>query len=60
MPVGASAYAAAMKSGERVIIEDMRESEILAGHPSKEVLLDAGVSAVTSTPLMASTEICQV
>jgi two-component sensor histidine kinase len=55
MPVGASAYAAAMKSGEQVIIEDMRESEILAGHPSKEVLLDAGVCAVTSTPLMAST-----
>jgi GAF domain len=55
MPVGASAYAAAMKSGERVIIENMRESEILAGHPSKEVLLDAGVCAVTSTPLMAST-----
>jgi PAS domain S-box-containing protein len=55
MPVEASAYAAAMKSGERVIIEDMRESEILAGQPSKEVLLEAGVCAVTSTPLLAST-----
>jgi PAS domain S-box-containing protein len=55
MPVAASAYAAAMKSGERVIIEDMRESEILAGHPAKEVLLDTGMCAVTSTPLMAST-----
>jgi PAS domain S-box-containing protein len=43
MPVGASAYAAAMKSGERVIIEDMRESKLLAGHPAKEVLLDAKV-----------------
>jgi PAS domain S-box-containing protein len=48
MRVEASAYAGAMKSGERVIIEDMRESEILAGHPTKEVLLDAGVCAVTS------------
>jgi PAS domain S-box-containing protein len=56
MPVEDSTYAAAMQSGERSIIEDMRESEILAGHPSKEVLLDAGVRAVTSTPLLASTE----
>jgi PAS domain S-box-containing protein len=55
MPVEASTYAAAMKAGERVIIEDMRDSELLAGHPSKEVLLEAGVCAVTSTPLLAST-----
>jgi PAS domain S-box-containing protein len=51
----ASACAAAMKSGKRVIVEDVRESEIFAGQPSKEVLLDAGLRAVTSTPLMAST-----
>ena len=51
----ASACAAAMKSGERVIVEDVRESEIFAAQPSKEVLLDAGVRAVTSTPLLAST-----
>jgi two-component sensor histidine kinase len=44
-----------MKSGERVIVEDVRESEIFAAQPSKEVLLDAGVRAVTSTPLLAST-----
>jgi two-component sensor histidine kinase len=51
----ASACAAAMKSGERVIVEDVRESELFAGQPSKQVLLDAGVCAVTSTPLLAST-----
>jgi PAS domain S-box-containing protein len=51
----ASACAAAMKSGERVIVADIRESEIFAAQPSKEVLLDAGVCAVTSTPLLAST-----
>ena len=50
----ASACAAAMKSGERVIVEDVRESDIFAGQPSKEVLLDAGVCAVTSAPLVAS------
>jgi PAS domain S-box-containing protein len=51
----ASACAAAMKSGERVTVEDVRESEVFAGQPSKKVLLDAGVRAVTSTPLLAST-----
>ena len=50
----ASACAAAIRSGERVIVEDVRESEIFAGQPSKDVLIDAGVCAVTSTPLMAS------
>ena len=51
----ASACAAAMKSGERVIVEDVQDSGIFAAQPSKEVLLDAGVRAVTSTPLLAST-----
>jgi two-component sensor histidine kinase len=51
----ASACASAMRSGERVIVEDVRESEIFAGQPSRDVLLDASVRAVTSTPLMAST-----
>ena len=50
----AAACAAAMRSAERVIVEDVLESEIFAGQPSKEVLLDAGVRAVTSTPLLAS------
>jgi GAF domain-containing protein len=51
----ASACAAAMRSGERVIVEDVRESEIFAEQPSNEVLLHAGVRAATFTPLMAST-----
>jgi two-component sensor histidine kinase len=51
----ASACAAAMRSGERMIVEDVRESDFFAGQPSKQVLLDAGVCAVTSTPLLAST-----
>jgi two-component sensor histidine kinase len=44
-----------MRSGDRVIVENVRESDIFAGQPSKDVLIDAGVCAVTSTPLMAST-----
>jgi two-component sensor histidine kinase len=51
----ASACATAMRSGERVIVEDARQSKIFAGQLSKDVLIDAGVCAVTSTPLMAST-----
>jgi PAS domain S-box-containing protein len=51
----AAACASAMKSRERVIVEDVRESKIFGAQPSKEVLLDAGVCAVTSTPLLAST-----
>jgi two-component sensor histidine kinase len=38
-----------------VIVQDVRESELFAGQPSKHVLIDAGVCAVTSTPLIAST-----
>jgi PAS domain S-box-containing protein len=52
---GASACAAAMGSVEQVVVEDVRESKIFAGQPSKDVLINAGVYAVTSTPLMAST-----
>ena len=59
MPVEVSTYAAAMNSRAPVIIEDMRQSELLAGTPSretiKEVLLGAGVCAVTAMPLTAST-----
>jgi PAS domain S-box-containing protein len=51
----ASACAAAIRSGERVIVEDVRESEIFAEQPSKDVLIDAGVCAVISTPLVAIT-----
>jgi two-component sensor histidine kinase len=51
----ASACAAALRSGERVIVPDVRESELFAGQRSRDVLVDAGVCAVISTPLMAST-----
>ena len=51
----ASACAAAMRSGERVIVEDVRESEMFKGQPSRDVLIDAGVCAVISTPLVAIT-----
>jgi PAS domain S-box-containing protein len=59
MPVDASAYATVIKSGERLIIEDLRESELHVGNSTKElikeVLLGAGVRAVTAEPLIAST-----
>jgi len=51
----AAACAEAMRSGARVIVEDVQDSEIFAGQPSKDVLIDAGVRAVISTPLVSST-----
>lgn len=50
-----SACAAAMHSREQVIVEDVRDSEIFAGHPSQNVLLTEDVRAVISTPLTSST-----
>jgi PAS domain S-box-containing protein len=50
----ASACGAAIKSLERVIIEDVNESELFAGTPSLQVLREAGVRAVQSTPLVSS------
>lgn len=44
----------AMKSRTRVVVPDVTTSELLAGTPSLEVLLDAKVRAVQSTPLISS------
>lgn len=43
---------AALRKGERVIIEDVRTSPVLADTPAMERKLKAGVHAVQSTPLM--------
>ncbi len=48
---GNSATGAALRRGERVIVEDVTKSEIFVGTPSMGILLDAGVRAVQSTPL---------
>jgi GAF domain-containing protein len=42
-----------MDAAERVIVDDVMTSEIFVGQPSQRVLLEAGVRAVTSTPLMS-------
>ncbi len=44
----------ALRSGERVVVKDVTQSEIFAGHPSLDVLLEAGVRAVQSTLLVSS------
>jgi len=47
-----TACAEAMRSHQRVIVEDVTRSEIFAAaQPSLKVLIDAGVRAVMSTPL---------
>src|SRR5262245_61055706 len=45
----------ACQSAQRVVVEDVTQSEIFAGQPSLDVLLEAGVHAVQSTPLLSST-----
>jgi PAS domain S-box-containing protein len=49
-----STWAAAMVSGERVIVEDVTTSEIFVGQPSMNALIDEGVRAVISTPLISA------
>lgn len=44
----------AFKTRAQIIVEDVAESPIL-GTPALEVVLDAGVRAVLSTPLVGST-----
>ena len=51
---GAPGCALALQTHQRVIVEDVTESEIFAGHDALEVLLDAGVRSVQSTPLISS------
>ena len=53
-----TACGAAQRAGERVVVEDVRRSEIFAGRPSLEVMLEAGAIAVQSTPLVDSTNRC--
>jgi two-component sensor histidine kinase len=43
-----------MRSGQRVVVEDVTTSEIFVGQPSMNVLVQAGVRAVTSTLLISS------
>src|SRR5262245_38002376 len=50
----AAACATAMRSMQRIVIEDVTQSDVFAGQPSLSVLLDAGVRAVQSTPLVSS------
>jgi PAS domain S-box-containing protein len=50
---GSSACGTAMLSSERVIVEDVTASEIFLAKPTLKILLDAGVRAVQSTPLIS-------
>jgi PAS domain S-box-containing protein len=51
---GAAACAQAMRTHQRVIVEDVMDSDLFAGRDGREVLLEAGVRSVQSTPLMSS------
>jgi PAS domain S-box-containing protein len=51
----AAVCGAVMRTCERIVVEDVTKSEIFAGKPSLKVMLDAGVRAAQSTPLVSST-----
>ncbi|MFO0907089.1 MAG: ATP-binding protein [Isosphaeraceae bacterium] len=44
----------ALSSARQVVVPDVTQSTLFAGEPALDVLLDAGVRAVQSTPLIAS------
>jgi two-component sensor histidine kinase len=52
---GSAACGAALGSAERLVVEDVAHSTLLAGTAALEVLSAAGVRAVQSTPLVSST-----
>lgn len=49
-----SACAAAIHAHNRIVVEDVVKSEIFVGKSSQKILLDAGVRAVISIPLISS------
>src|SRR5206468_1670328 len=50
---GQGAFGQAMRRGERIICEDVLSSKVFAGSPAQQALLDAGVRAVQSIPLLS-------
>ena len=52
----ASACVAAKEPGTRVVVEDVCSDPLFAGAPSLAVLLEAGVRAMQSTPLVSSAD----
>jgi two-component sensor histidine kinase len=49
-----SACGAALRSGERVIVDDVLTSPAFLAQPSQHIMVDAGVRAVVSVPLRSS------
>jgi PAS domain S-box-containing protein len=50
----AATCGAAFETAKRIIAEDVSQSEIFVGQPALDVLIEAGVRAVCSTPLISS------
>lgn len=50
-----SVCALAMQARQQVAVDDVKGSDLLAGHPAQNVLLTENVQAVISTPLTSST-----
>ena len=50
----AATCGAALKSAKRVVVEDVTRSHIFAGQASLDILLQAGVRAIQSTPMIST------
>ncbi len=50
---GQAAFGEAVQRGDRILFEDVLSSELFAGSPVQQVLLDAGVRSVQSIPLLS-------
>lgn len=53
VPHDVAARGSALRCGKRVVVEDITRSDIFADTPALQVLLQAGVRAVQSTPLIS-------
>lgn len=53
-PGDAAVCGTALATRARVIVDDVTTSPLFAGQPSRRVMLDAGVRAVHTTPLLSS------
>jgi PAS domain S-box-containing protein len=52
-PKEANKWGAALRTGNRVVVEDVARNGVFTRHMTRKVLLEAGVRAVQSTPLIS-------
>jgi len=54
VPSGQAACGWALREAQRVVVRDVTDSPVFHNSPALEVVLDAGVRSVQSTPLLSA------